>query len=185
MININLKKLSATAGALSLVLSVSMSVPVSAMDKMTPEQMRQHEASLAQSKGKLDESRRMNCKKHQENIRRILRKAASQAERQIATFDRISKRTQDFVADKKLNVPNYAALLADIAAKRAAVVADIHSLRQGVDFDCDKDDPDGQGKVISANIHKLREALKDYRTSIRNLIVAVHTATSSASKGAQ
>lgn len=149
-----------------------------ATDKMTDAQMH---AMSAQKK--LDEGQIKSCKAHEANIRRIASHAAQQGQTQLAVFDKISMRTQDFATDKKLTVPNYTQLLNDVKTKRAAVVAAIQKLRSTPAFTCDKDAMSA-GDTLKMNIKAMRDALKDYRTSIKNLIVAVHQAASAQKQGA-
>lgn len=189
------KRIVSGAGALCLSVSLISSVPAFAMtpdkaagttsgvvtaqstDKMTDAQMH------AMTNKKLDEDQIKSCKAHEANIRRIASHAAQQGQTQLAVFDKISMRTQDFATDKKLTVPNLAQLLNDIKTKRAAVVAAIQKLRSTPSFTCDKDAMSA-GDTLKMNIKAMRDALKDYRTSVKNLIVAVHQAAKSQKQGA-
>ncbi|HSX17249.1 MAG TPA: hypothetical protein VLH86_04060 [Patescibacteria group bacterium] len=97
----------------------------------------------------------------------------------LATLDKITERVKTFKTDKNLTVANYDALVADVAAKRQAVVDLQATLKQQADaFTCGNDQT-----VAKANLQVYKDALrqeidamKAYRTSVKNLIVAVKTA---------
>ncbi len=97
------------------------------------------------------------------------------------TFDKIATRVQNFYSNTVLPsghiVANYEALVADISAKKALVDAEITSTKADVTaFNCTTGDPKTHMSLFRVNMQQTKTALKNYRTSVRNLIVAVHKA---------
>lgn len=93
-------------------------------------------------------------------------------------FDAIAKRVEDFYTSKVLpsgkSVPNYAALVADIDAKKGIVQTDLTAAQDKVNaFNCTTDDPRGLLTQFRLDMMKVKGDLKAYRTAIKNLIVAV------------
>src|SRR4030042_5044875 len=96
------------------------------------------------------------------------------------TFDAIALRVENFYQTKVVpsgkSLSNYDALVADIAAKKALVdtaLANAQSLPGG--FSCTEGDPKGLLNQYKTEMQAVKKALGDYRKSIRNLIVGVHT----------
>ena len=93
-------------------------------------------------------------------------------------FDAIAERVKNFYADKVLpsgrSVPNYDDLVADIAAKKAMVEAGLVAAQNEVNaFACNGEDPKGLLTRFRNNMQKGKTDLKNFRVSIKNLIVAV------------
>lgn len=129
----------------------------------------------AAAKGRLDEAKKRVCEKRVVQIKRTVGQAAQQGEKHLAVFDTISDRVQQFYLDKKLNVTNYDALVKEVEAKRANVVALIAKTKD-LKFECTDENATGKAEALKNTINALHAALKEYRTSIKNLIVAVKTA---------
>ena len=83
-------------------------------------------------------------------------------------------------------VSNYDALLADIQTKKSAVST---ALQKGKDdfksFSCTGDNPKGALTQFREDMQLVKQGLKDYRTSIKNLIVAVHSVVGDENKDQQ
>lgn len=120
----------------------------------------------------LDAKRLEACEKKSNKINSIIQKRSSQASKHLAVFTKISDRVQEFVADKSLTIENYDALVANIEDKEQAATAAIEANTNTV-FDCDSVDASSPGKVVKASVNGVRDALKEYRTAIKDLIVKV------------
>ncbi len=95
-------------------------------------------------------------------------------------FSAIGKRVEDFYSTKVVpngkTVSNYNTLVADIQTKKTAVDTSLASTKTDVsNFSCTNGDPKALYTLFRTNMQKVKQALKDYRTSIKNLIVAVHS----------
>lgn len=94
------------------------------------------------------------------------------------SFDSIATRVENYYTNKVLpdgnTIPNYADLVADIAAKKAVVDIDLPAVQENMNsFGCDGDDPKGAYNEFRLGMQNIKTDLKNYRTSIKNLIVAV------------
>lgn len=102
-------------------------------------------------------------------------------------FDRIAKRVENHYTTKVIpsgkSAANYDGLVADIATKKTAVqVALIIAHNDSNSFSCTTADPKGQMTQFRKDMQLVKKALKEYRTSIRNLIVDVRSVTKPSSK---
>lgn len=93
-------------------------------------------------------------------------------------FNKIAMRVEDFYTNKILpsgkSVPNYDALVSDIAAKKGIADADLAAAQTlESSFSCTTDDPRSLLTQFRLDMQKVKTDLKNYRTSIKNLIVAV------------
>lgn len=75
-------------------------------------------------------------------------------------------------------IANYDSLVADIQAKKSAVQTALSIAQNDANsFSCTGDDPKGQLTQFRKDMQAVKKALKEYRTSIKNLIVAVRSVT--------
>ena len=126
---------------------------------------------------KLDENRLKACENREENINKRMEKIAEQRSKQVEVFKKISERTQEFYKDKNLSLANYDELVADVEAKQALAEDAIEQLKSSdVEFDCSGEDPLGIVETFKDARDELRVAMKDYKTSVKNLIVGVKSA---------
>ncbi len=94
-------------------------------------------------------------------------------------FDAIAQRVKDYytstVVPSGKTVANYDALLADIQTKKTAVQTALTTAQNDfTGFSCTSGNPKKTLISFRYDMQKVKEALKSYRTSIKNLIVAVH-----------
>lgn len=98
------------------------------------------------------------------------------ATRLIATFDKIAARVEEFYATKGLSVSNYSTLVADVAAKKLAAQTAVTKAQSSLaNFSCDTGDPKTTLRSFNEEMKLVHTALKDYKTSVRNLIVGIHS----------
>lgn len=136
--------------------------------------------------GKLDEAKKKVCAARLNTIKKVMTDAGAMVQRHMETFDKIATRVEEFYTNKKLNVANYDELVAAVNSKKAAAQAAIATVKsQGGTFDCSGTNPVGSADQFKASIKAAKQALKDYRTAITNLIVAVKSAAVKAEGGAQ
>lgn len=130
------------------------------------------EAKRAEVKEKLEQKRLEVCEKRADKINKIIAKSAENSERHLAVFQKIADRTQVFYEDKQLNVANYEELVATVEEKEADAVAAIEAIQE-VTFDCAEQDPSNVGATVRDVMKTQHQALKEYRTSIKDLIVGI------------
>lgn len=143
---------------------------------MTTEQKSDRTIAIKERiRGRLDENRKRVCELRSDKIKGIMSRAANQGQRHMQVFTKIYERVVTFYNNKNLEVENYDQLVADVNSKKSAADQAIEFLKANTDFDCNSDDPIGRVEEFRAKLKAMHQALKGYRTSIKNLIVAVKT----------
>lgn len=95
-----------------------------------------------------------------------------------AIVERVKKHYTEKILPKGETVENYDALLSDIDSKKTAVDSALAATKASSDsFSCDSDDPKATLTQFRKDMQAVKSALKDYRKSIRDLIVAVKSIT--------
>lgn len=127
---------------------------------------------------RLDVARLNVCKNKERVIINRLDALTRLVATQETSFDKIAGRVEDFYTEKVLTagktVSNYDSLVADIANKKTAVDVSLATTKTNSgNFSCNADDPKGDLVQFKTDMQTVKSALKDYRTSIRNLIVAI------------
>lgn len=142
----------------------------------------------ANAQAKLDAVKLKVCQNREAAITKRSEQLTKMATTMEVTFARIATRVENYytntVKPSGKTVSNYDALVADIAAKKTIVDTDLTKAQTDMTtFDCASSDPKGQLTTFRTDMQKVKSDLKDYRTSIKNLIVAVHgvSGTTSAS----
>ena len=100
-------------------------------------------------------------------------------------FDAIEKRVETFYSDKVLPsgkvVSNYDTLVSDAKSKKALVQTDLDAANKDISvFNCATGQPSTLFNQFRLDMQKVKMDLNNYRTSIRNLIVAIRTVSSEA-----
>ncbi len=95
-------------------------------------------------------------------------------------FDAIATRVEEYYTTKVVptgkTVTNYSSLVADIQTNKTAVQTAVTKAQAGAaGFSCSGDDPKGQLTQYRVDMQAVIKALQGYRTSVKNLIVAVHS----------
>lgn len=97
-------------------------------------------------------------------------------------FDAIALRVEKFYTTKIIpsgkTVANYDVLVNNIATKKSDVQTALTKAQDDIaGFSCDGNDPKAQMKDFRLDMQTVKEKLKDYRKSVKDLIVAVHSVT--------
>lgn len=129
-----------------------------------------------------------SCQNREKAIKQQLDHLVQLATNMQIKFDRISQRTQDYYSSKVVpngkSVPNYNQLVSDIQTKKTAVQTAVNTVKSDVaDFNCTSN-PKNLLRKFHTDMQAVKQALKDYRTSIKNLIVAVRSVTGENEKNA-
>lgn len=123
------------------------------------------------------------CQARMETVQKRSTQLTQRAQNMEDVFGRIAKRVEDYYTNKLVpggvTVGNYDALVADIAAKKAAVDTALAAAQsQASSFNCTSvAEAKSQIQAFRVAMQNVIAALKSYRTSVRNLIVAVRTAS--------
>lgn len=117
------------------------------------------------------------CQNRQSSIEKHTANATTMAGRVETKFASIAAKVDAFKVAKNITVDNYAALQTDVATKKAAVDAALADAQSQIkDFSCTSEGPKAQLQLFVSQMDVVRQALKDYRTSIKNLIQGVRQA---------
>ena len=134
------------------------------------------EARKQERTEKLETKRLDACNKREAKINQILAQGTDQSRKHLAVFQKIEERVEAFYTDKKLSAEGYDAAVANANAKEATAIAAIESSSE-LTFDCDTTDGAKPGAVKEL-MKERHDALKDYRTAIKDLILVVKKAQS-------
>lgn len=124
---------------------------------------------------KLETKRLEVCEKRQQKINTIVARGTEQNKKQLAVFQKIEEKVKQFYTAKELSSDGYAAALADADTKEASAVAAIETAAETT-FDCATTDAANPGSAIKEAMTSRHAALKEYRASIKNLILVVKKA---------
>lgn len=129
---------------------------------------------------KLEAKKLQICEKVESKIKNRSVKMVTKAESMVTRFGKIATKVKDYYTNKLLpkggTIDNYEALVADVAAHEAAVNDAVANAQSGISsFDCDANDPKGRLGNFKVDMQEVKTALKDYRTTIVDLLVAVRT----------
>jgi hypothetical protein len=129
------------------------------------------------AKGKLSATKLQICKDRKATIEQRASRITQRTTKHLELFDSIAERTQAFYISSGSTVENYDTLANDIATKRITATVAIDSLNaQNITIDCEGVEPKTIIATYKESLRLAIEALRDYRTAIKNLIVAVKTA---------
>lgn len=146
----------------------------STTEQETEAAKQRNQAKLAD---KLDEAKKRKCEQISSNISKQSANFIAHAQKQLATFEQISQKTQAFAVSKNLTVDQEQTLLASIQAAKAKVEQDLAMLKaDSAAFKCDGQNPKGALKSFHNDAALVRSHLKGYRNLVRQLIQAVRSA---------
>lgn len=141
-------------------------------------------AMKADHQAKLADKRLEVCNKRADRINQIASQSVQQSRKNLAVFAGIEQRVEDFYTTKQLSVANYDALTTAADQKKADAEAALQVASE-TSFSCDQTNPAHPGEVIKSLMQTQHQALKDYRTAVKNLIVAVKKGLSISSDSQQ
>ncbi|SRR5258706_13425472 len=127
----------------------------------------------------LTEARLKSCQARESAITQRMASLVDLVKNMETKFDAIALRVEDFytstVVPSGKTVANYNALVANIQTKKDAVQKNVDLAQANASkFSCITDDPKGLFTQFRLDMQAVKKSLQDYRTSIKNLIVAVH-----------
>lgn len=186
MNKLNLRRFGITTGLAAMMIAASCltSVAFATNDQNNGES---NEKKVNQDKkpkkheiaSKLDDTKRSTCQKREKKIKKIMQSMQLRSERQLDVFNKIAERTKSFYEAKQRSVASYNDLVAAVDEKKSA--AEI-ALQAGssiiADFSCSEDDPLVLKDLFKTQLQEQIAALKAYKTTVNDLIVAVKSASS-------
>ncbi len=134
------------------------------------------QAHLEALKDKLSGDRLKACQDRQADINNHIARISQRLQKHLELYSNVASRVETFYTKKNLSLANYASLVADINTKQAAAQTAINTVKNSsTSFDCHSDNPKASGQQFKTNVGNAENALKAYRTSIKNLITAIKT----------
>jgi len=120
------------------------------------------------------------CERVEAKITKRSDQLVNRAHRMTDRFDKIAERVKEYYTEKLIpleaTIDNYNALVADVTAKGVAVDEALENAESSIDeFDCNGDTPKGVLTLFREDMKSVIAALKEHRTAVVNLIVAVRT----------
>lgn len=126
------------------------------------------------------EGRLKSCQARENAVKNRLSSLIRLVTNMEGKFDAIALRVENFYKNKVVpsgkTVPNYDSLVADIATQKTNVQSALTKAQNDMSsFSCTADSPKALLNQFRIDMQNVKAALKNYRTSIKNLIVAVRT----------
>lgn len=149
--------------------------------KRAEEAKQRAQSRASETKQRLEGAKLKACEAREKRISATMAQMTKRGENHIAVFTKISDRVKAFYEKKGHTAEDYDMLVAEVDAKKASAEAAVASAQSVGDvFSCDSDNP----KIASEQFREAHKAqvaaLKEYRTAVKNLIVAVKSAQSQA-----
>lgn len=133
------------------------------------------EERKAKRQEKLDGKRLEVCEKRETRINELIQSSGEKAKKKLAVFQKIEAGVKQFYDNKGLSAEGYDAAVENADAKEADAIAAVDAMI-GLAFVCDEADGATPGAVIAAAAHARHDALKAYKTAVRELIIVVKQA---------
>lgn len=173
----------AVVGVVSLGANAQAETDTETRAGLREEQKVQIEARKAELKAKLEAAKeaRMNklegkrleiCEKRQTKVNNILARGTEQSRKHLGVFQKIEEKVKQFYVDKNLSAEGYDAAVTNADEKEAAAVAAIEASTETT-FDCATTDGAKPGDAVRELMKTRHEALKAYRTAVKDLILVV------------
>lgn len=134
---------------------------------------------IYQPQNKLQNGALTACEVHERVIQTRADNLQRYASNMLDTFNKIATRVEEYYTTSLVplgkTIANYDDLVSDIQKKRVVVENDLATAKSDADgFSCTGIDPKAHLTQFRVDMQEVKKALKEYRTSIKNLIVAVH-----------
>ena len=134
---------------------------------------------LGHRKEKLKDDKLKICQKREDRINGSMTNAASRGQAKLDLFSTIAARTEAFYVSKGKVLANYDDLVATVNAEKTAAQSAVDNVKASSDdFKCDGDSPKGVASLFKTDLKSTNDALKNYRTAVKNLIVGVKSVQS-------
>ena len=133
------------------------------------------EQKAAERKEKLEGRRLAVCENRQDNINALIKKSADTGQAKLARIQAFEAGITNFYEDQKLTSGKYTAALAAADAKEVLAEAALASMVEE-EFDCTNIDAAKPSDTIKSVHETKRTALKEYRTSVQDLLKVVREA---------
>lgn len=125
--------------------------------------------------------RQKACQARQANLNTKITNFGAQGTRHLTSLNSTYDKIKAFQTANQLNVADYATLVAAADAQQASATTAVAALKTvTVTIDCSSPDPAASVATVKSAVKNARVALQSYRTSIKNVLVALMTAKEAA-----
>jgi hypothetical protein len=132
----------------------------------------EHQARLSAVKLKV-------CENRHKSITNIMSRISDRGQKQLNLFSTIATRTEAFYINKGKTLSNYDTLVTAVNDKKAAAQTTVDAIKaDSASFSCSSTDPQGSIAGFKTALKTEIQALKDYKTAVKNLIVGVKSVQS-------
>lgn len=116
------------------------------------------------------------CQNRETAINNIMSRVDTRAQNQLTLFSTIATRVEGFYTSKGKTVSDYDQLVAAIASAKTQATNDLSTMQGNSTFSCSASDPKGMVTAFQGYLKAEITDLQNYRTAVKNLIVAVASA---------
>lgn len=139
-------------------------------------------ANKTKAAEKLTEAKLKICQNKKAAIDKRNNQLLRTANNMLTKFSQIADRVENYYTNKVVpggkTVSNYDSLVAEITSKKSSVQTALNKAKNDFSaFSCTSDDPKGQITQFRVDMQSVKSSLKEYRTAIKNLIVAIRSVT--------
>lgn len=128
----------------------------------------------SQKIAKLETAKLKICQSRETEIKNTLARITDRNNKRLDTFDKIATRVEDFYITKGKTLINYDQLVKAVDDKKVLVQDAILKVSSTTTtFTCGGDDPKGVVSEFKSADQAINNAMKEYKTAIKNLIVGV------------
>lgn len=114
------------------------------------------------------------CQARETKIDNSIGRIRDRGQKQLDLFTTIATRTETFYAKSGKTLSNYSALVSAVNSQKALAQKAVNNLSsQKLTFSCNGANPKAVGQAFKSALQTQNQALKDYRTAVKNLIVGV------------
>jgi len=130
-------------------------------------------------KTRLAETKLKVCQTREKVITNIMSRVSTRGQKQVDLFTKIADRTKAFYVEKGKTLSNYDSLVANVNSKKTAAQSAVDAVKStSTEFKCDGTDPKGVAATFKGGLKAQDEALKAYKTAVKDLIVGVKSVQS-------
>lgn len=131
-------------------------------------------AAREAAKSRLTDNRLRACQVRQDNIKSLMKGAADRGQRHIEQLTTIADRVEAFYTKRGKTLATYDQLVSEVNAKKAAAEAAVQAVKAaGEAFSCSGDNPKSAIQEFKTKVRTQEDAMKAFRTAVKNLIVGV------------
>lgn len=113
------------------------------------------------------------CQNRENAINNIMSRIDTRAQNQLTLFGTIAARVENFYTSKSRSISNYDQLLAAITLAKSQAETDLSTMEANSSFSCTANNPRGMVTAFQGYLKTEINDLQNYRTSVKDLIVAV------------